>query len=118
MLADGRDVRVQVLGIEGFQGFGDMSMQQVSAHRQERGVHHLAHAVVDQLEPLTDGAEHSPPHQLLDPVRRFVLAEPRRASEQIELELPIDHGGEPRQLAPPLTQPLESRGDQLTHALG
>lgn len=93
-----------------------LAVQQRAALRQERVARDLPNAVVGELEAVVGQAEDLAPDQHLDPRRHLRLRERHGGGEQVERELPADHGGGLDQPPEVGVQALQAAEHERAHA--
>src|SRR5262245_55147272 len=79
-----------VVGMQRFQGRGDVTMEQRPAGGDQVGVVNLAYLIVREFEAALRLLQDASAHQLLDAIGRLVLVEAGGMLEQRELEPPPD----------------------------
>ena len=94
------------------------AVKDLAAWPEDLAVRHLAHAVVREIKVLAHGVQHAPADQFLHSPSGLVLLQSRDVRQQGELELTTHHGGQGRQLAAPLVEPVKLAGDDASDALG
>src|SRR5262245_60882959 len=91
------DVVVQCFAIDAFDGAGDARVQGPLPFGSRLLVDHLTNAIVYEVETFTEMAKDPSPHQLFHAISGIGVVETGGPTEQRELELASDHGGQRRQ---------------------
>jgi len=90
--AQGASGGIERAGGERFEGHGHITVEKLATRRQEPRVHHLADAVVREVEALIHPVQHPPPHQLLHAPGGFAVGKPAGPPQEREVELAADDG--------------------------
>ena len=116
--AQGERVGLERPGVEGFERLRHPAVEKRAARGDELTVHHLADAVVRELEALAAAVQDPMAHQLLDAFRDLGLAEIGRPLQQGEVEGPADHRRDGQQAPASVAEPLQAVRDQVADTLG
>src|SRR5580765_6319313 len=91
MMSEGERVPVEVAGVERLQGIRDTAVNEHAAWRKQLVEHHLADAVVRELEALGADLKDAVSNQLLHAFGGPRIAKSGRATQQREVEGAPDH---------------------------
>ena len=116
--AQGKRMGLERPGVEGFERLRHPAVEKRAARGDELTVHHLADAVVRELEALAAAVQDPMAHQLLDAFRDLGLAEIGRPLQQGEVEGPADDRRDGQQAPASVAEPLQAVRDQVADTLG